>query len=116
MTVKGLNRLRPSYITRRFSKFSGQTYSPDLVDERFRDLMRSGLFTVLQIKPTPIGGDALRLDITAEEAKSKEFGFLPWLRLIHWCDCRGELSGPQSFRIWPAADDFSRMERARLQG
>jgi outer membrane protein assembly complex protein YaeT len=75
VTVKGLERLRPSYVTRRFSKFSGKTYSPDLVDEKFRELMRSGLFNVLQIKPTPIGGDALRLDITAEEAKSKEFGF-----------------------------------------
>jgi outer membrane protein insertion porin family len=75
VTVKGLDRLRPSYLSRRFSKFSGQTYSPDLVDERFRELMRSGLFNVLQIKPTPIGGDALRLDISAEEAKSKEFGF-----------------------------------------
>ena len=75
VTVKGLQRLRPSYITRRFSKFSGKTYSPDLVDEKFRDLMRTGLFNVLQIKPTPIGGNALRLDITAEEAKSKEFGF-----------------------------------------
>lgn len=75
VTVTGLNRLRPSYITRRFSKFNGQTYSPDIVDEKFRDLMRSGLFNILQIKPTPVGGDALRLDITAEEAKSKEFGF-----------------------------------------
>ena len=75
VTVKGLERLRPSYLSRRFSKFSGKTYSPDLVDERFRELMRSGLFTVLQIKPTPIGGNALRLDISAEEAKSKEFGF-----------------------------------------
>jgi outer membrane protein insertion porin family len=75
VTVKGLDRLRPSYISRRFSKFSGQTYSPDLVDEKFRELMRSGLFNVLQIKPTPVGGDALRLDISAEEAKSKEFGF-----------------------------------------
>jgi outer membrane protein assembly complex protein YaeT len=75
VTVKGLYRLRPSYLSRRFSKFSGKTYSPDLVDEKFRELMRSGLFNVLQIKPTPIGGDALRLDISAEEAKSKEFGF-----------------------------------------
>ncbi|MFL6588945.1 MAG: outer membrane protein assembly factor [Chthoniobacterales bacterium] len=72
--VTGLERLRPSYVTRRFSKFSGKTYSPELVDEKFRDLMKSGLFTVLQIKPTPIGGNALRLDISAEEAKSKEFG------------------------------------------
>ncbi|MDP9004108.1 MAG: BamA/TamA family outer membrane protein [Verrucomicrobiota bacterium] len=75
VTVKGLDRLRPSYLSRRFSKFSGQTYSPEVVDEKFRELMRSGLFTVLQIKPTVIGGNALRLDISAEEAKSKEIGF-----------------------------------------
>jgi outer membrane protein insertion porin family len=75
VTVKGLEKLRPSYLTRRFSKFSGKTYSPEVVEEKFRELMRSGLFTVLQIKPTPIGGDALRLDISAEEAKSQEFGF-----------------------------------------
>ncbi|HEY2614460.1 MAG TPA: BamA/TamA family outer membrane protein, partial [Chthoniobacterales bacterium] len=75
VTVKGLERLRPSYLSRRFSKFSGQTYSPDVVDDKFRELMRSGLFNVLQIKPTPVEGDALRLDISAEEAKSKEFGF-----------------------------------------
>jgi outer membrane protein insertion porin family len=75
VTVKGLEKLRPSYVAKRFSKFSGKTYSPELVDEKFRELMKSGLFTVLQIKPTPIGGDALRLDISAEEAKSKEVGF-----------------------------------------
>jgi outer membrane protein assembly complex protein YaeT len=74
VTVKGLARLRPSYVTRRFSKFSGKTYSPEVVDEKFRELMKSGLFTVLQIKPTPIGGNALRLDISAEEARSKEIG------------------------------------------
>jgi len=74
VTVKGLERLRSSYVTRRFSKFSGKTYSPELVDEKFRELMKSGLFTVLQIKPTPVEGNALRLDISVEEAKSKEFG------------------------------------------
>jgi outer membrane protein insertion porin family len=74
VTVKGLERLRPSYVERRFSKFSGKVYSPEVVDEKFRELMKSGLFTVLQIKPTPIGGNLLRLDISAEEAKSKEFG------------------------------------------
>ena len=74
VTVKGLEKLRPSYVEKRFSKFSGKTYSPELVDEKFRELMKSGLFTVLQIKPTPIGGNALRLDISAEEAKSKELG------------------------------------------
>jgi outer membrane protein insertion porin family len=74
-TVSGLTRLRPSYVTRRFAKLSGKTYSPDVLDERFRELMRTGLFNLLQIQPTPIAGDSLRLDIKAEEAKSKEFGF-----------------------------------------
>ena len=46
-----------------------------MLDERFRELMRSGLFNLLQIKPTPMPGNLLRLDISAEEAKSKEFGF-----------------------------------------
>src|SRR5437588_2370439 len=75
VTVSGLDRLRPGYVTKRFSKLSGQTYSPDVLDERFRTLMGTGLFNVLQIKPVPVDGNLLRLDISAEEAKSKEFGF-----------------------------------------
>lgn len=75
VTANGLKKLRPSYVTRRFDKLRGKTYSPDVLDERFRELMRSGLFNLLQIKPTPIPGNLLRLDISAEEAKSKEFGF-----------------------------------------
>jgi outer membrane protein assembly complex protein YaeT len=73
--VTGLNRLRPSYVIKRFNKLSGKTYSPEALDERFRTLMRTGLFNLLQIKPVPVDGNLLRLDISAEEAKSKEFGF-----------------------------------------
>jgi outer membrane protein insertion porin family len=75
VTVTGLERLRPSYVIKRFNKLQGKTYSPDLLDERFRALMRTGLFNVVQIKPVPVDGHLLRLDISAEEAKSKEFGF-----------------------------------------
>lgn len=75
VTVTGLQRLRPSYVTKRFSKLSGKQYSPDKVDEKFREMMRSGLFNVLQIKPEPVDGNMLHLQIAAEEAKSKEFGF-----------------------------------------
>ena len=75
VTVSGLNRLHPSFVTKRFSNLSGKTYSPDVLDEKFRTLMRTGLFSILQIKPTPDGENSLRLDITAEEAKSKELGF-----------------------------------------
>src|SRR6266403_6204236 len=76
VTVSGLARLQPSYIIKRFSKLQGKTYSPDVLDERFRTLMKTGLFSLLQIKPVPVDGHLLRLDISAEEAKSKEFGFL----------------------------------------
>ena len=75
VTVSGLERLRPSFVKKRFSKLAGQTYSPELLDEKFRTLMRTGLFNLLQIKPVPVDGNLLRLDISAEEAKSKEFGF-----------------------------------------
>ena len=73
-TVTGLTRLNPSFVTKRFSRLEGKTYSPEVIDERFRTLMRTGLFNLLQIKPTPVDGDTLRLEISAEEAKSKEFG------------------------------------------
>jgi outer membrane protein insertion porin family len=75
VTVSGLQRLHPGFVTKRFSRLNGKTYSPDLLDERFRTLMKTGLFNVLQIKPVPVDGHLLRLDISAEEAKSKEFGF-----------------------------------------
>jgi outer membrane protein insertion porin family len=75
VTVNGLTRLNPSFVTKRFTRLSGKTYSPDVLDERFRTLMKTGLFNVLQIKPVPVDGHLLRLDISAEEAKSKEFGF-----------------------------------------
>jgi outer membrane protein insertion porin family len=74
VAVNGLDRLHPSFVTKRFANLSGKTYSPDVLDERFRTLMRTGLFNLLQVKPTPVDGDLLRLDISAEEAKSKEFG------------------------------------------
>ena len=73
--VNGLRRLRPSFVQKRFTNLQGKTYSPEVLDERFRTLMRTGLFNVLKIEPTPIADeDQLLLNISAEEAKSKEFG------------------------------------------
>lgn len=74
VNIKGLQRLRPSYVRNRFTSLEGKTYSPDVLDEKFRELMRTGLFNVLQINPVPDGGETLRLEISAEEAKAKEFG------------------------------------------
>lgn len=74
VSVSGLDRLRPSYVEKRFTRLKGQIYSPEVLDEKFRTLMKTGLFNILQIKPVPVDGDLLRLDIKAEEAKPKEFG------------------------------------------
>jgi outer membrane protein insertion porin family len=74
--VNGLTRLHPSFVQKRFAKLKGRVYSPEAVDERFRALMKTGLFNVLKVEPTPIADeDVLLLNISAEEAKSKEFGF-----------------------------------------
>lgn len=75
VTVSGTKQLRTSYLTNRFKQFSGQVYSPEVLDKKFRELMRTSLFNILQIRPTPVEGNRLRLDITVEEAKSQEFGF-----------------------------------------
>src|SRR6266705_4866457 len=75
VTVNGLDRLHPSYVIKRFSRLEGKTYSPDVLDELFRTLMKTGLFNILHIKPVRVDGHLLRLDISAEEAKSKDFGF-----------------------------------------
>jgi outer membrane protein insertion porin family len=73
-SVTGLTRLHPGFVRNRFTRLQGKTYSPDILDERFRVLMKTGLFNILQIKPVPVGDDTLNLDISAQEAKSKEFG------------------------------------------
>src|SRR6266436_6534269 len=75
VTVNGLRRLHPGFVTKRITRLNGTTYSPDVLNERFRTLMKTGQFNLLQIKPVPVDGHLLRLDISAEEAKSKEFGF-----------------------------------------
>jgi outer membrane protein assembly complex protein YaeT len=91
VTVNGLQRLHPSFVAKRFTRLRGKTYSPDVLDERFRTLMKTGLFNLLQIKPVPVDGHLLRLDISAEEAKSKEFGF--WLGFDTY---EGALAGVQA--------------------
>jgi outer membrane protein insertion porin family len=75
VTVKGTQQLRPSYLVNRFRNLSGRPYSPEVLDKKFRELMRTSLFNILQINPTPVDDDRLRLDIKVEEAKPQEFGF-----------------------------------------
>ena len=73
--TKAEPRLRESFLRRRFEHLKGDVYSPERLDETFREMLRTGLFTNLRIAPTPIEGKQLRLDLTYEEAKARELGF-----------------------------------------
>ena len=74
VTVKRSRSIASQLCRRRFSRLEGKTYSPDVLDERFRTLMKTGLFNLLQIKPVPVDGHLLRLDISAED-KEQGGGF-----------------------------------------
>ncbi len=68
-------RLRSSFIPLRFAHLSGEIYSPEKVDETYRELLRTGLFENLRMTPTPLPDITVRLDFEAEEAKAREVGF-----------------------------------------
>jgi outer membrane protein insertion porin family len=75
VSVSGTRQLRPSYLVNRFKKLRGRPYSPETLDKKFREMMRTGLFNILRVNPTPVDGNLLRLDVNIEEAKPQEFGF-----------------------------------------
>lgn len=71
----GLDRLMPSFLPRRFVSLKGKFYNPQLLDEKFREMMRTGLFRQLRIEPRPLPDNTIELHMNMEEAKSKEIGF-----------------------------------------
>ncbi len=75
ISQKGLDRVKPEFLVQRFKKVTHTDYNPALVDEKYRELLRTGLFRTLRIVPKKSGADQLTLDIEVEEAKQKEFGF-----------------------------------------
>jgi outer membrane protein insertion porin family len=68
-------RLNPNFLPTRFARLQGEVYDPAKLDEKFREVLRTGLFENLRVTPTPVEGDTIRLDLTESEAKSKELGF-----------------------------------------
>jgi outer membrane protein assembly complex protein YaeT len=67
--------VHPTVVTNRFRKLSGQVYSPEKMDERFRELLRTGLFTNLRINTEALPSNVVHISLTAEEARHKELGF-----------------------------------------
>lgn len=74
VTVRGTQGVKPSFIEKRLRRLEGKVYDPELIDRQFRQLIETGLFRDLRITPEPIDSDLVRLDVSVEEAKSKELG------------------------------------------
>ena len=73
-TLRGLENVKPQFVQNRLMKLRGETYDPDLIDEKFRELIQTGLFKNLRINPQLAPGNKVRLDIEIQEAKPKELG------------------------------------------
>lgn len=75
ITTKGVKRLRESFLQKRFGQLTGQIYDPEKVNEVFREMMRTGLFSRLQVNQKAVENNEVRLSLVVQEAKSKELGF-----------------------------------------
>jgi outer membrane protein assembly complex protein YaeT len=73
--ARGLERVRPEFIQHRFDKITNATYNPEKIDEKYRELLRTGLFRTVHVVPKDDGGGRMHLEMDVEEAKQKEFGF-----------------------------------------
>ena len=74
VTISGNRQIRREFMDRRFEGLEGQIYDPAKVDERYRELQRTGLFRRLRVVPVPSGPNTVDLVVEVEEAKQKEIG------------------------------------------
>lgn len=75
VSQEGLDRLKPGFLPNRFASLHNKFYNPQILDEKFREMMRTGLFKQLRIEPRPLPDNTLELHLKVEEAKAKELGF-----------------------------------------
>lgn len=75
ITVKGVERLRDSFLPARFSLLTGRRYDPELLDEIYREVITTGLFSELRMKETLLPGNLIRLDFRVTENPAKEVNF-----------------------------------------
>ena len=75
VSQEGLDRLSPRFLPKRFASLKGKFYNPQLLDEKFREMMQTGLFRQVRIEPRPLPDNTIELHLKIEEEKSKELGF-----------------------------------------
>lgn len=72
--VTGNSSVKTSFIQKRLNRLTGKTYDPALIDRQFRELMSTGLFSNLRITPEVLDQDEVKLNVSVDEAKAREFG------------------------------------------
>ncbi|MDR3403174.1 MAG: BamA/TamA family outer membrane protein [Chthoniobacter sp.] len=68
-------RLHADFLPKRFAHLQGKVYDPAKLDDIFREMLRTGLFDNLRVSLDPTPANDLTVNLTANEAKSKEVGF-----------------------------------------
>jgi len=72
VTAAGLDRLPDNFLEKRFAGLSGDPYNPVRLDELYRQLMGSGLFSRLTFDQTALPNDLVRVDFMAQESPANE--------------------------------------------
>jgi outer membrane protein insertion porin family len=75
VSQEGLDRLSAGFLPRRFASLHGKFYNPELLDQKFREMMETGLFRQLRIEPRPLPDDTLELHMDVQEEPARELGF-----------------------------------------
>jgi outer membrane protein assembly complex protein YaeT len=75
VSQEGLERLSPKFLPTRFASLKGKFYNPQLLDDKFREMMQTGLFRQLRVEPRPLPDNTIELHMAVEEEKAKELGF-----------------------------------------
>jgi outer membrane protein assembly complex protein YaeT len=75
VSQEGLDRLNPRFLPDRFAKLKGQFYNPEVLDDKFREMMQTGLFRQLRVEPRPLPDNTVELHLKVEEEKARELGF-----------------------------------------
>jgi outer membrane protein assembly complex protein YaeT len=75
VSQEGLDRLSARFLPDRFASLKGKFYNPQLLDDKFREMMQTGLFQQLRIEPKPLPDDTLELHLKVDEERARELGF-----------------------------------------
>jgi outer membrane protein assembly complex protein YaeT len=67
-------RLRPQFLTNRFSGLRGQVYDPDKLTDLYTKLYLTGLFDALDVQEVAKPDHTIQLVLNPREARSKEYG------------------------------------------